>query len=593
MTGDRKRSLAFIVAAGLVAVSTILAGAYSLFDYAAEKRRMTDELIGLSSLQLQEIRVSLALPIWNIDRPQIGKVIDAMVKPHSAYGLRVIAAGQTFGRERDANWRLVPWSGKPLPPDLLVYDTPITFSGSHIGDARFYVTTRFLQDDLRTLRWRLIATVIAIDIILVLAVYLLVAVLVLRPIGSIERYAVAVSTGRKPDEPRGMPHAAELANLREAIETMVHQLDARHLELLAEMAKRAESEDRFMSIFESVNDAIMLRDPHDGAILEFNERTCEMFGYTREEMMSLRVGGLSSQQEGFDSQAALEVLRSATGEARLIEWQARHRDGHRFLIEINMRRADIAGEPRVILVARDITRRREIEEKLRIHERMSTIGSLVAGVAHEVRNPLFGISAAIDAFDAEFGMKEETSEYIATLRRDVTRLTRLMNELLEYGSPHQLNRHPQPVEPVISETLRVCTARARDRGISLVARIRADLPPVPMDADRMLQVLKNIVENALEFAGENGSVVVDARAEDHGAPALVLSVIDSGPGFRPEDLPHVFEPFFTRRRGGSGLGLAIVEKIVADHGGHLAAENVAGGGARVEIRLPLEESRVH
>jgi signal transduction histidine kinase len=102
----------------------------------------------------------------------------------------------------------------------------------------------------------------------------------------------------------------------------------------------------------------------------------------------------------------------------------------------------------------------------------------------------------------------------------------------------------------------------------------------------MLQVFKNVVENAIEFSKSGDFIAIDARTHSNGASTLVFSIADHGPGFRGEDLPHVFEPFFTRRRGGSGLGLAIVQKIVADHGGRVAAENTPGGGARIEIQLP-------
>ena len=111
-----------------------------------------------------------------------------------------------------------------------------------------------------------------------------------------------------------------------------------------------------------------------------------------------------------------------------------------------------------------------------------------------------------------------------------------------------------------------------------------------INADRMLQVFKNVVENAVEFSTAGQAVMLHLRKEDNGAAAVVCTVADRGPGFRREDLPHVFEPFFTRRAGGSGLGLAIVQKIVAEHGGTIAARNAKEGGGVVEIRLPLGAS---
>jgi len=300
----------------------------------------------------------------------------------------------------------------------------------------------------------------------------------------------------------------------------------------------------------------------------------------------LPVGSLSAGGPSYGPLAALEMIRSASPEARLFEWHARHRDGHSFWLELTMRVADIGGEPRVILVGRDITERKQMEEALRLSERLSAIGSLVAGVAHEVRNPLFGISATLEAFEAEFGKSEATAEYMTTLRRDVTRLTRLMDDLLEYGRPHAAKRHVQSVEPVIAETVRVCMAQAREKQVAIKLQVEQSLPQVSIDTDRMLQVFKNVVENAVEFSPSGASVLLRVREDNNGSAALLCSVADRGPGFRHEDLPHVFEPFFTRRQGGSGLGLAIVQKIVGDHGGTIAAKNAMEGGGLVEIRLP-------
>jgi PAS domain S-box-containing protein len=584
MNVSRRRSLAFMVTTGLVAVNTLLVGLYSVLDYTAEKRQMQERLDALCRLQIHEIRVALEVPVWNIDHAQIEKVIEAMALPRSVYGLRVAAAGKTFGRQRDASWKLAPWSGRDVPRGLLVYDTPIDYAGSRVGHAWLFVSNRYVEEDLRALRMRLMGTVVLVDLILVLAAYLLISRLVLRPIRWIERFAQDVSLGGQP--PRAGPdaEARELASLRSSIEKMVHELDARHVELQDEMARRSESEDRFVSIFDSVNDAIMLRDPKTAQILEANERASEMFGYTREEMLALPVGALSAGRGPYTSGTALSVIRSATRESRLFEWEVLHRDGHSFWVEINMRLAEIGGESRVVLVARDITSRRQMEEALRLSEQMSAIGALVAGVAHEVRNPLFGISATLDAFEAEFGTNADTAEYLSTLRRDVARLTRLMNDLLDYGGSRETVRHVQSARPVIEEAIRVCTPRAKERGVELEPSMPGPLPPVLIDGDRILQVLKNVVENAIEFSAGGGRVSIEARAENDGSQ-VVFSVSDQGPGFREEDLPHVFEPFFTRRRGGNGLGLAIVQKIVSEHGGQVAAENGPEGGAQVLIRL--------
>jgi signal transduction histidine kinase len=124
-------------------------------------------------------------------------------------------------------------------------------------------------------------------------------------------------------------------------------------------------------------------------------------------------------------------------------------------------------------------------------------------------------------------------------------------------------------------------------------RVRLDvprpLPPVLMDQARLVQALHNLVQNAIQHSSAGAEVVVSAHEEPQGRWIACL-VRDSGPGFRDEDIPHVFEPFFTRRRGGTGLGLSLVQSIVEQHGGSVAVANHADGGALVTVRLPAADS---
>ncbi|HEY2829402.1 MAG TPA: ATP-binding protein [Thermoanaerobaculia bacterium] len=580
----RKYSLATVIAALLVAATTVLLGGYFVFDYFQEARRQRASLETLTRIQLQETSVALAAPVWNLDVPQIENIVEAMARPQSIYALRVDAAGKTWARIRNRDWKLVAWDGKVDPRGMEVHDAPVTLNERQIGTITIYVSLeRVLFSDLRDLRIRLIGTVIVVDLLIVACVYLLLSFTVLQPIRAIERYAVAVSHGGHYEHPAIPVASAELDSLCHSIETMVKLLDERYVELQTEMARRLVSEERFISIFDSVNDAILVQDPETTAIVDANRRACEMFGYTREEMLALRSGDLSSGEAEFTEDHVRELFNSYA-RLDLVDWQSRHRDGHLFWAEASLRLAVIAGERRAIVAARDITQRKEMEMALRRNERMSAVGSLVAGVAHEVRNPLFGIAATLDAFEAEFGVTEETTEYMSTLRNDVSRLTRLMNDLLEYGRPQDVIRHVQSIEPMILEAVRVCSPKAREKEVEVHYDVAPSLPRLSLDADRMLQVLKNVVENAIDHSKKGDAVVI--HAERDGGGTVVCNVTDSGPGFRMEDLPHVFEPFFTRRRGGSGLGLAIVQKIVAEHGGTVTALNRAAGGARIEIRLP-------
>jgi PAS domain S-box-containing protein len=245
----------------------------------------------------------------------------------------------------------------------------------------------------------------------------------------------------------------------------------------------------------------------------------------------------------------------------------------------------VSGEgDRIIVIARDVTDLEALQESLRRTETMSALGSLVAGVAHEVRNPLFAVSATVDAFEARFGSQEGYARYTQTLRQEVNRLSELMQELLEYGKPPRLDLADSPVEPVIRRAVAACETLAGAAGVTVeLAPAPETAPSACIDVSRMQQVFQNLIENAIQHSPRGGTVTVQAAA---GEPGMVqVTVADRGPGFREDDLPHIFEPFFTRRRGGTGLGLSIVQRIVEQHGGDISAENRPGGGALITVRL--------
>ncbi|HEX9871918.1 MAG TPA: HAMP domain-containing protein, partial [Candidatus Tectomicrobia bacterium] len=205
--------------------------------------------------------------------------------------------------------------------------------------------------------------------------------------------------------------------------------------------------------------------------------------------------------------------------------------------------------------------RREIAERLRAQEEqarlqaslrrsetMAVMGSLVGGVAHEVRNPLFGISSTLDAFEARFGSRQEFQPYMRVLRGELDRLTELMRELLEYGRPASLELSPDRIEEVIAEAIHACEPLAKRTNVEIVNHIRQAFPPVLMDRRRLLQAFQNLFENAMQHSPSGGIVEVEAQAvRDEDEVWIDCVIKDSGSGFSPEDLPRIFEPFFTRR----------------------------------------------
>jgi len=217
------------------------------------------------------------------------------------------------------------------------------------------------------------------------------------------------------------------------------------------------------------------------------------------------------------------------------------------------------------------------------------MGSLVAGVAHEVRNPLFAISATLDAFDARFRDRDDYKKYAQALRTQLDRMSHLMRDLLDYGRPAVLEFREVAPGELLRDAVRGCSDLASHAGVPVEVEAAADLAALLVDRGRAVQVFINLVENAIQHSPDRLPVAV--RAEEHaraGAPGVRFTVEDRGPGFQALDIPKLFDPFFTKRQGGTGLGLAIVRRIVDEHGGTITPANRPDGGASISVWLPRE-----
>ncbi len=250
------------------------------------------------------------------------------------------------------------------------------------------------------------------------------------------------------------------------------------------------------------------------------------------------------------------------------------------------------GERRMILLARDVTSRVELEQKVRHAETMSALGRIVAGVSHEVRNPLFSISACLDAMNQEFAELPEIAEYVTVLRSAVDRLQSLASELLDYGRPRELDIADCAPAALVGDAVRSCSALAHAADVRLEWSVEPGLGKFRADASRLRQALENLIQNAIQHSPA-GATVRLRLARGTGERPLRFVIEDQGPGFPAADLHRIFEPFFTRRRGGTGLGLSIVQRFVEHHGGNVTAENREDGGARVVMELPLSPPDGH
>jgi signal transduction histidine kinase len=239
---------------------------------------------------------------------------------------------------------------------------------------------------------------------------------------------------------------------------------------------------------------------------------------------------------------------------------------------------------RAIIVMRDTTDLVRLQESVRRGEQLAALGELVAGVAHEVRNPIFGMGLTVDALQGMLPDQPEFAELAGVLRTWLDRLNRLMENLLEYGKTWSLDLRYGRLDEIVPGIVERCRQIAPHVGIDL--ELEPGLPML-MDANRLGHAVENLITNAVQHSRPESRVAVTAVKT---GDTIECAVRDHGPGFDPFDLPKIFQPFFTRRRGGTGLGLSIVQRIVDEHGGTVGASNAADGGAIVTMRFPVHRA---
>jgi PAS domain S-box-containing protein len=383
---------------------------------------------------------------------------------------------------------------------------------------------------------------------------------------------------------RTLELTAVIATLREEIEERERAQD-----LLRQ------SEERAVAIVAAAVDGVITAD-ENGFVETINPAAERIFGWRESELAGRNLAVLMPEPYASEHNGYLERYRT-TGERRILgserELVGRRRDGSTFPVQLAISEMHIGRRRLFRATARDLTEQKGAEERVaqlqaevRRNEVLALIGSLVAGFAHEARNPLFGISAVLDALAARFGDATEYAQHFAMLRRDVQRLNDLMQDLLEFGRPSS-ELTAGAIGPVLAEAVEECTALASQRTVSIATRSEADEALVAMNA-RLVRAFQNLLQNAIQFAPggsevtmQSVTVVVDERQW------FECTIRDRGPGVGADDLPHLFEPFFSRRRGGTGLGLAIVQRIVEDHRGQVSATNHPDGGAAITVRLPV------
>lgn len=225
-------------------------------------------------------------------------------------------------------------------------------------------------------------------------------------------------------------------------------------------------------------------------------------------------------------------------------------------------------------------------DQLRRADRLSALGELAAGLAHEIRNPLGSIEGAMRILSRSELPGGTRREFTELAQKEIDRLKVLVSNFLDFARPHPPRRNPTDLRGLLESVRLLADEAGRMAGVQIRIAVAKVLPTVAVDPDQIKQVLLNLVLNAIQAMPNGGEIVLLAEQKDS---SVEIQVKDEGIGVEPEDLERVFDPFFTTRAGGTGLGLSVAYKIVQQHGGHIAATPNADRGMTFVVAFPLEK----
>ena len=344
------------------------------------------------------------------------------------------------------------------------------------------------------------------------------------------------------------------------------------------------------SIVEKAGDAISVVDL-EGKILYWNEGAERIFGYSREEARGKNLFGLLARED--EKKRAAEKIfhrelldRVLRGESIFqVEVKRRTKDGREILVSMTLsplRNAEgkIVGVSRI---CRDITDQKKAEERLLLTERLSSLGELTAGVAHELRNPLAGIKLNNQILSRRKDLPEMEKRLLSSTREGIDKIQKIVEDMLHFAKPKPAHFKDEAVNEAVEKSLLVLQPKLKKTNIQLFFEKGQDLPTVRIDQHQIQQVLINLILNAIQAMEKGGVLTIQTFARPGGAG---VAVKDTGIGIPKSSLKKIFDPFFTTKSEGTGLGLSISLKILEKHGATLEVVSKEGKGSTFTIHLP-------
>lgn len=353
-----------------------------------------------------------------------------------------------------------------------------------------------------------------------------------------------------------------------------------HRDAMTMATSRAE---RLAAILDMTADGIVVID-ESGTIEAFNRGAQLLFGFSEADVMGRNVSVLMPSPHREEHDGYLARYRE-TGRTTIIgvgrEVAGRRKDGSTFPLHLSVGEIHIQGERKFTGILHDLSRRVELEERLREQAALAKLGEMAASIAHEVKNPLAGIRGAIQVLGRRT-TDATTSQVLQEIVSRIDSLDQMVKDLLLYARPPKPKRTPTDVLPLVASTAGFLHEDPALRDLDI--QVQGSAPPVSADPEMLRIVFQNLLINSAHAMQGKGTIRVAVSAADR---TCRIAFVDGGPGIPSEIRPKIFTPFFTTKARGSGLGLPTARRLIEAHDGDITVECPPTGGTSVVVRLPL------
>jgi PAS domain S-box-containing protein len=399
----------------------------------------------------------------------------------------------------------------------------------------------------------------------------------------IEKHYNAVAKEQR-DTPETAPPVDDIEFIERHDKILIKKLEEKmlsmeeySLQLLRKNDELQRSEIRYRLLFERASIPIFVMDYQGEHLLDMNSEAIRLLGYSREELLALQKLPIADS----DIQSELVITQSFTGEVTV-----RSKDGKIICLEATASVIDFDKEKRILLFARDVTEQKAMLEKIFHTEKLSLLGTIAAGIAHEVRNPLAGVKLNLQYLEQKYGEQHPDIETLQLAIEGTRHIEKVIENTLNIARSTAPDIRFASINEVVTQSINLLMLTIHKKNIELETHLMQVLPSLKIDAKQVMQVVLNVLKNAVEATPPNGSIRVSTGFEFPGrtdSSRLLVSIKDSGPGFDGEYLKQAFELFKTTKNNGTGLGLALSKRIMNQHNGELRIVPVPDGGTDVQL----------